>query len=58
MRKIVEIEECALCPYCHDYSGTCLHRLAHIGERIPCDHIPDWCPLPNAPEGAYCEDKR
>lgn len=56
MSKYLEIDACAYCRYCHDYSGTCLHRLGRDDVRIPCDDIPSWCPLPNAPEGAHCAD--
>ena len=54
MRKMLILEKCIPCPY-HwpNNPAWCDKAKRHIFD----EKIPDWCPLPNALEGAHCEDK-
>jgi hypothetical protein len=65
MPKLVEktIHDCDHCPWIgesRNESGRdvpwCLNTKDRKGREIKCDVIPDWCPLPNSPEGAHCAD--
>jgi len=58
MSKLVEIANCNFCPW-YTAAGT---WCCQLGKRIDLslmkyNAFPADCPLPNAPEGAHCEDK-
>jgi hypothetical protein len=57
MSKLVEIVNCNFCP---DYTSA-VSWCSKVGRRIDLglskyNAFPQECPLPNAPEGAYCAD--
>jgi hypothetical protein len=64
MWKIVEIEECKECKNCVLLFNEDFRSYEHCCTNMDTPrviwnvlNIPIWCPLPNAQEGAHCEDK-
>ena len=57
MSKYLEINECLDCPFFEwDNDGFRIICIKTATKIRHIDPIPDWCPLPNAPEGAHCAD--